>query len=51
MSLLVPTLNDVPRWGVERVLAEVTGLPVRSRNVGAQIGAGLETMVGGELRG
>lgn len=51
MSLLVPTLNDVPRWRVERVLAEVTGLPVRWRNVGAQIGAGLETIVGGELRG
>ena len=40
MSLLISTMNDVPGWRVDRVLGEVTGLTVRSRNVGAQIGAG-----------
>jgi uncharacterized protein YbjQ (UPF0145 family) len=50
-TILVSTMNDVPGWRVERVLGEVTGLTVRSRNVGVQIGAGLKALVGGELRG
>ena len=51
MNLLISTMNDVPGWRVERVLGEVTGLTVRSRNVGAQIGASFKSIVGGELRG
>ena len=51
MSLLVSTMNDLPGWRVDRVLGEVTGLTVRARNVGAQIGAGFKSLVGGELRG
>ena len=51
MALLVSTMNDVPGWRVDRVLGEVTGLTVRSRNVGAQLGAGLKSLVGGELKG
>ena len=51
MSLLISTMNDVPGWRVDRVLGEVTGLTVRSRNVGAQIGAGFKALVGGELKG
>jgi len=51
VNLLISTMNDVPGWRVERVLGEVTGLTVRSRNVGAQIGASFKSMVGGELRG
>jgi len=39
VNLLISTMNDVP------------GLTVRSRNVGAQIGASFKSMVGGELRG
>jgi uncharacterized protein YbjQ (UPF0145 family) len=50
-QLLVSTMNDVPGWRVDRVLGEVTGLTVRSRNMGAQIGAGFKAMVGGELKG
>ena len=33
------------------MLGEVTGLTVRSRNVGAQLGAGLKSIFGGELKG
>jgi uncharacterized protein YbjQ (UPF0145 family) len=33
------------------VFGEVFGLTVRSRNVGSQIGAGLKSILGGELRG
>ena len=51
MSVLVSTMNDVPGWRVERVLGECTGLTVRSRNVGVQIGAGFKALVGGELKG
>ncbi len=51
MSLLVSTMNDVPGWRVDRVLGECTGLTVRSRNIGAQLGAGFKSIVGGELKG
>jgi uncharacterized protein YbjQ (UPF0145 family) len=50
-QLLVSTMNDVPGYRVDRVLGEVTGLTVRSRHVGAQIGASFKSIVGGELKG
>ncbi|GGW40361.1 YbjQ family protein [Streptomyces caelestis] len=50
-DVLVVTTNDVPGYRVREVLGEVFGLTVRSRHVGSQIGAGLKSMVGGELRG
>ena len=49
--MLITTTNDLPGYQVEEVLGEVFGLTVRSRNVGSQIGAGLKSLVGGELRG
>ena len=49
--MLITTTNDLPGYEVEEVLGEVFGLTVRSRNVGSQIGAGLKSLVGGELRG
>ena len=49
--MLVSTMNDVPGHSVQQVLGEVTGLTVRARNVGAQLGAGLKSIVGGELKG
>ncbi|HXD68217.1 MAG TPA: YbjQ family protein [Gaiellales bacterium] len=49
--MLITTTNDVPGYEVEEVLGEVFGLTVRSRNVGSQIGAGLKSLVGGELKG
>jgi len=48
---LITTTNDLPGYEVEEVLGEVFGLTVRSRNVGSQIGAGLKSLVGGELKG
>ncbi|GAA2584752.1 YbjQ family protein [Streptomyces tubercidicus] len=50
-DVLVVTTNDVPGFHVERVIGEVFGLTVRSRHLGSQIGAGLKSMIGGELRG
>jgi uncharacterized protein YbjQ (UPF0145 family) len=48
---LITTTNDLPGYEVEEVLGEVFGLTVRSRNVGSQLGAGLKSLVGGELKG
>ncbi|MGP3952096.1 YbjQ family protein [Streptomyces sp. 7N604] len=50
-DVLVVTTNDVPGYHVQQVIGEVFGLTVRSRHLGSQIGAGLKSMVGGELRG
>ena len=50
-DVLVVTTNDIPGYRVERVIGEVFGLTVRSRHLGSQIGAGLKSMIGGELKG
>lgn len=44
-------MNDVPGHRITAVMGEVFGLTVRSRNVGAQIGASLKSLMGGELKG
>ena len=49
--MLISTTNDLPGFEITEVLGEVFGLTVRSRNVGAQLGAGFKSRVGGELKG
>ena len=49
--MIVTTMNDIPGYAVDEVFGEVMGLTVRSRNLGSQIGAGLKSIVGGELKG
>jgi len=49
--VIIATTNDLPGYEVEEVLGEVFGLTVRSRNIGSQFGAGLKSLVGGELKG
>jgi len=49
--VLIVTTNDVPGFRVTKVLGEVNGLTVRTRNVGAQLGASFKALVGGELAG
>ena len=49
--MLITTTNDVPGYTVTDVYGEVFGLTVRSRNIGSQMGAGLKSMFGGELKG
>src|SRR4029453_17851147 len=49
--MIVSTMNDLPGFEVTDVIGEVFGLTVRSRNMGSQVGAGLKSLVGGELRG
>ena len=49
--MLITTMNDVPGHEITEVYGEVFGLTVRSRNAFSQIGAGLKSMLGGELKG
>jgi uncharacterized protein YbjQ (UPF0145 family) len=49
--MIITTMNDIPGYEIDEVFGEVFGLTVRSRNVGAQIGAGFKSMLGGELKG
>jgi len=49
--MIVTTMNDIPGYTVDEVYGEVMGLTVRSRNLGSQIGAGLKSILGGELKG
>ena len=50
-SILVVTTNDVPGYEVVKVYGEVFGVLVRSRNLFSNIGAGLKSLVGGEIGG
>jgi uncharacterized protein YbjQ (UPF0145 family) len=49
--MLIVTTNDVPGHDIVEVYGEVFGLTVRSRNIGSQIGSGLKSIFGGELKG
>lgn len=49
--MLISTTNELPGYEITEVLGEVFGLTVRSRNLGSQLGAGLKSIVGGELKG
>ncbi|NNN01851.1 MAG: YbjQ family protein [Acidimicrobiaceae bacterium] len=49
--MLIVTTNDVAGRRITKVIGEVNGLTVRTRNVGAQLGASLKALGGGELRG
>jgi uncharacterized protein YbjQ (UPF0145 family) len=49
--MIVTTMNDIPGYTVDEVYGEVMGLTVRSRNIGSQFGAGLKSLIGGELKG
>jgi uncharacterized protein YbjQ (UPF0145 family) len=50
-AVIISTMNDLPGYEIEEVFGEVFGLTVRSRNIGSQIGAGLKSLLGGELKG
>jgi uncharacterized protein YbjQ (UPF0145 family) len=49
--MLIVTTNDLPGYRIDEVLGEIFGLTVRSRNAFSQVGAGLKSIIGGELRG
>lgn len=49
--MLISTMNDLPGYAIDEVFGEVFGLTVRSRNLGSQFGAGIKSLIGGELKG
>src|SRR6202030_4695033 len=49
--MIITTMNDLAGYEIEEVFGEVFGLTVRSRNLGSQLGAGLKSLIGGEVRG
>lgn len=49
--MMISTMNDLPGYEVTEVLGEVFGLTVRSRNAFSQLGSGLKSVFGGELKG
>lgn len=48
--MIVTTTESIPGRDVREVLGVVSGNTIRSKNVGKDIGAGLKSLVGGELR-
>ena len=49
--MLITTTNEVAGYQITDVYGEVFGLTVRSRNAFSQFGAGLKSIMGGELKG
>jgi uncharacterized protein YbjQ (UPF0145 family) len=49
-GLIIVTTNDLPGYTIEEVYGTVYGLTVRSRNLAANLGALLKSIVGGELQ-
>jgi uncharacterized protein YbjQ (UPF0145 family) len=49
--ILLSTMNDVPGYRAAKVIGEVFGLTVRSRNAVSNLGAGFKALAGGELKG
>ncbi len=48
-QIMVVTSNDIPGYEITEVYGEVFGLITRSRNVLSNIGAGLQSIIGGEI--
>ena len=50
-DIMITTTNDLPGYEVVAVYGEVFGLIVRARNAFSNLGAGLRTVFGGEVKG
>ena len=50
-EIMIATTGDVAGYRTVRTLGEVFGVTVRSRNLASSVGAGLKSLVGGELKG
>lgn len=49
--MLVVTTNEIPGKQIREVKGLVQGSTVQTKNVGRDIGAGLKSLVGGEIKG
>lgn len=48
-QILAVTTNDIPGYEVVEVYGEVFGVMTRSRNAFSNLGAGLKSIIGGEI--
>ena len=49
-DIIITTGNEIPGKRIIKILDVVKGSTVRARNIGRDIGAGLKSMVGGEVK-
>jgi uncharacterized protein YbjQ (UPF0145 family) len=49
-DIIITTGNEIPGKKIIKILEVVKGSTVRARNVGRDIGAGLKSIVGGEVK-
>lgn len=49
-KMIITTGNEIPGKKIKQILDVVRGSTVRSRNIGRDIGAGLKSMIGGEVK-
>lgn len=49
-DMIILTTNEIPGKKVAKVIGIVKGNTVRARNIGRDIGAGLKSIVGGEIK-
>ena len=50
VEMIITTGNDIPGKKITQVLGLVKGSTVRARNIGRDIGAGIKSMIGGEVK-
>ncbi len=49
-DIITTTGNNIPKKEIIKILGVVKGSTVRARNIGRDIGAGLKSIVGGEVK-
>ncbi len=49
-NIIVTTGNEAPGKKIAKILGVVKGSTVRARNIGRDIGAGLKSIIGGEIK-
>ena len=50
VEMIITTGNDIPGKKITQVLGLVKGSTVRARNIGRDIGAGIKSLIGGEVK-
>ncbi len=49
-DIIITTGSEIPNKKITKILGVVKGSTVRARNIGRDIGAGLKSIVGGEVK-
>jgi len=49
-DIIITTGNEIPGKRIIKILGVVKGSTVRARNIGRDIGAGLKSIIGGEVK-